>query len=243
LTELAGFRARLHQPGKILAAMMSIPDPAVASILGWSGFDVVFLDAEHGAYTLTSLQACIEAVDATAASVAVRTGPVNPGQIQQVLDLGADGVLVAHVESSAEAETVVRATRYPPEGARGLGVGRANRYGLDLVATVEEANTKIAAMAIVESARGVENAAEIATVAGLDAIVVGAGDLAVDMNVFGQTDDTRLREAIEHVAGCARAARLRIGGASGDADLAICFADTAGIADAARAAVETAHAI
>jgi 2-keto-3-deoxy-L-rhamnonate aldolase RhmA len=241
VTVLAGLRARLHEPGRVLVAMVAIPDPAVATILGWSGFDVVILDAEHGTYTLASLQAGIEAVAATPASVAVRTGPVDPTEINRVLDLGADGVLVAHVESSDDAEAVVRATRYPPDGARGLGVGRANRYGLDLVAAVDDANTRIAAMAIVESARGVENAAAIAAVRGLDAIVVGAGDLAVDLGVLGRPDDDRLRAAIEHVDACARAAGVRVGRASADADLAICFADTAGLAAAARAAIEAAR--
>jgi len=128
-------------------------------------------------------------------------------------------------------------------------VGRANRYGLDLAASIGEANSRIAAMAIIESVRGVENAAEIAAVRGLDAIVIGAGDLAAELGVFDQPSDTRLQDAIEHVAGCAREAGLRIGGAGArrppeerESELVICFNDTVGVAGAARAAIEAARA-
>jgi 4-hydroxy-2-oxoheptanedioate aldolase len=178
----------------------------------------------------------------------VRTASASHVEIQQLLDLGVDGVLVPHVTSAEEAASIVRAARYPPEGTRGMGgATRATRYGLDADTYFEGANASVVVMALIESAHGVENAAEIAAVAGLDGIVVGPGDLSADLGVVGQPDDPRLREAIDTVAARALAARLRIttwaaarSAAEHDSMLVLCFTDTFGLASAARAAV--AHA-
>jgi 2-keto-3-deoxy-L-rhamnonate aldolase RhmA len=225
---------------------MMIPEPAIASILGDSGVDFVVIDAEHGPYTLSSMRSCVEALKATPASIVVRTASANRVEIQQLLDLGVDGVLVPHIASAEEAASIVRAARYPPEGTRGMGGAvRATRYGLDAAAYFEHANASIVVMALIENARGVQNSAQIAAISGLDGIVVGPGDLSADLGVVGQPDHPKLREAIDSVFACTLAAGLRIGAPSGapsfaehESMLVYAFTDATALASAVRAALE-----
>jgi len=244
-----GLRARFHEPGPLFSALMMIPEPAIGSILGWSGLDYVMLDAEHGPYTLASLRACAEAIHATPAAVVVRTASQDAVEIQQLLDLGADGVLVPRIGSAEEAAAVVRAARYPPEGRRGVGGAvRATRYGLDALSYLGGANTSVAALAIIETRCGVANAAEIAAVPGLDGILVGPTDLSADLGVPGVLDHPPVLAAFDTVLDCALAAGLKVGGraeprsaAERESTLAYCFTDTLDVAAAAAAAVENAR--
>jgi 2-keto-3-deoxy-L-rhamnonate aldolase RhmA len=250
MSAFTGFRARMHAPGRLFLAQMLIPEPAVASILGSTGFDFVLIDAEHGPFTLSSLRTCVEALKATGTAAVVRTASHADVEIKQLLDLGIDGVLAPNVETAAQAASIVRASRYPPEGTRGVSRAvRAARYGLDGVSYVESANSGIAVMAIIESRRGVENVSEIVAVPGLDGIFVGADDLSADLGVFGRYDDVRLREAVDKVARCALDAGLKVSAPWYQPQspqergllLTHCFLDAIGLADAAAGGLSRAR--
>jgi 2-dehydro-3-deoxyglucarate aldolase/4-hydroxy-2-oxoheptanedioate aldolase len=246
MTYDGGLRGRLRAPGPVYLAQMLMPEPAVATILGNAGFDFVMVDVEHGPFTLTSLRACVEAFHGTGTPVVVRTASCGEVEIKQVLDLGVDGVMGPRVESAAEAETLVRAARYPPEGRRGVSrATRAARYGVDGVSYVETANARIAVVAIIESGAGVANVEEIVAVPGLDGIMVGGDDLSADLGLFGRSDDVRLRDAVATVVRATLAAGLRIGAGyeaqserERDQLLVHCFLDAIGLDQAARAALE-----
>jgi 2-keto-3-deoxy-L-rhamnonate aldolase RhmA len=228
---------------------MLLPEPAIASILGSSGFDYVMVDVEHGPFTLSSLRACVEAFKATSTAVVVRTASQDEVEIKQVLDLGVDGVMAPRVESAEEAAAVVSAARYPPEGRRGLSRAvRAARYGLDGISYPQGANASIVVLAIIESARGVENVDEIVAVPGLDGIMIGGDDLSADLGLFGRPDDGRLSDAIDTIVRAALRAGLRlpkIGAAAQSAGegrwLVPCFLDAMGLAGAAREALDRAR--
>lgn len=248
MTNLAfsGLRGRMHGTGPLLWAHMVIPDPAIASILGLSGVDYVMIDAEHGPFTVSSMRPCIEALRASPANVVVRTSVLNPTEINQFLDLGADGIVVPRVETASAAASIVEAARYPPEGRRGVGgIVRATQYGHEAQPYFERANSTVAVMAIIESARGVENAAEIAGVPGLDGIVLGPTDLAADLGLSRQLDHPRVRKAMEGVVASCLKVNLRVGvpteiqfALRPDSVLAYCFADAIALSGAARSAVE-----
>jgi len=240
-----GLRGRLRAPGAIYVAQMLIPEPAIASILGMCAFDFVFMDVEHGPFTLSSLRACVEAFASTPAAPVVRTASDSPTEINQLLDLGVEGVIVPKVETREQAAAIVSAARYPPEGTRGVSrVVRSARYGFDS-AYVETANSNVAVFAIVESALGVHNVEEIVAVPGLDGVFVGADDLSADLGLFGRYEDGRVRQAVDEIVAATRSAGLRICGGYGppapeEEDLTIqhCFLDAIGLASAARESLE-----
>src|SRR5918997_6207556 len=106
--ELAGLRRRLREPQPLAGAILSLPEPGLATILGGSGFDYVVVDAEHGPFSLATLRAVLEALANTSAHAIVRVAANDPTLIKQTLELGVDGIQVPSVGSAAEAAAAVR---------------------------------------------------------------------------------------------------------------------------------------
>jgi 2-keto-3-deoxy-L-rhamnonate aldolase RhmA len=248
---MEGLRARLQEPEPLCGAILSLPEPGLATLLGTAGFDYVVVDAEHGPFTLDSLRGVLEALAATGAHAIVRVAANDPTIIKQTLELGVDGIQVPGVGSAAQAAAAVRAVRYAPEGERGIGVGRSTRYGLDLPAYLHEANARTATLVMVEDADGVEAVEEIAATPGLDAIIVGPLDLSAGLGVIGETGHPRVTEAIERIVAAGREAGVPVGlgGPPGDmaklaeqgSHVTLIFFDALDIGAAARAAVQAAR--
>lgn len=245
---LSGLRARFDAPGPLFSALLSVPEPAIATILGLSGYDYVIIDVEHGPFTLTSIRACVEALANTPSSVMVRTASGSDVEIKQVLDLGVDGVQIPSVSTPDEAASAVRAARYPPEGVRGIGAGRATRYGLDTRRYLCSANASIAVVVMIEDRCGVDNAAAIAAVRGVDGIVIGPMDLSADLGVTGELSHEALTDATRKLIAGTLAAGTKVGtGCSPDQvgllaaegmTLFTCFMDTI---DLGRFATQALH--
>jgi 2-keto-3-deoxy-L-rhamnonate aldolase RhmA len=211
VTPLSGFRARLHSDDVLLAALLSVPDPGVAAIVGRSGFDFVMVDCEHGPFTLSSLRLVVEALEPTPAAIVVRPAANDPALVKQVLELGVDGVQLPTVSSAAEAEAAVSAARFAPEGRRGVGLGRWGGYGANLPGALLEANASTAVIVMIEDAAGVENAAAIAAVEGVDGIVIGPFDLSASLGVPGEPGHPLVQEALGLVVDAAVAAGVAVG--------------------------------
>jgi 4-hydroxy-2-oxoheptanedioate aldolase len=251
MVQLGGLRRRLRAPEPLIGALLSLPEPGVATILGTAGFDYVVIDAEHGPFTLESLRTVVEALGATPAHTIVRVAANDPTIIKQTLELGVDGIQVPGIGSAAEAAAAVRAVRYAPEGERGIGVGRSTRYGRDLPGYLHEANARTAALAMIEDALGVESIAEIAATPGLDAIIVGPLDLSAGLGVIGQTEHPKVIEAIERIVRAGRDAGVPVGlgGPPGrlrelvaqGSHVTLIFFDVLDLGAAARGAVQAAQ--
>ncbi len=152
-------------------------------ILAWSGFDLVCIETEHAARDVGEVASLIRAADACGVPSLVRVQDLS--EIGRVLDAGADGVVIPHVDTADDARACVEAVQYPPRGNRGLGPGRAARHGLGRNGDAGPPATVL----MIESARAVENAKEIASVDGVDALFIGPFDLASSMGVTPGTDD------------------------------------------------------
>jgi 2-keto-3-deoxy-L-rhamnonate aldolase RhmA len=250
--ELAGLRARLREPVPMAGAILSLPEPGVAAILGGAGFDYVVVDAEHGPFTLASMRAVVDALAGTGAHVVVRVAANDPTLVKQALELGVDGIQAPGVASAEEAAALVRAVRYAPEGARGIGVGRSSGYGRDVPGLLRDANARGAALAMIEDAEGVEHVEEIAATPGLDALIVGPLDLSAGLGVIGETGPEKVREAIARIVAAGRAAGVPVGLGGPPGELAalaeqgshmtLVFFDALDFTAAARAAVQAAKA-
>jgi 2-keto-3-deoxy-L-rhamnonate aldolase RhmA len=165
------------------------------------GFDFALVDMEHtpaSFETVTEMTRAVDAADGDTATVA-RVPWNDPVAIKRVLDVGVQGVMVPMVESGEEAAEFVAATRYPPEGVRGVAAARAADYGLDFEGYVERANEELVTIAQVETRAGLENVADIAAVEGLDALFLGPADLSTALGVFGEYDDETFLDAVDSV--------------------------------------------
>jgi len=174
--------------------------PAVVEMIGLCGLDFVWIDMEHSTVNFETVEHLCRAADAVGMEALVRVPDQSPAAIQRVLEAGAGIVNVPQVEDRAAAEAVVRAARFGPLGDRGFtSSSRGIRYGVrgkpkDKFAL---ANERVMVMVQIESARGVENAAEICSVPGLDVVFIGHGDLSQSLGVMGEMSNPLLIEAIE----------------------------------------------
>jgi 4-hydroxy-2-oxoheptanedioate aldolase len=189
--------------GPLVGSFVGIPHPAVVEVMAWAGFDFLCIDGEHAALGPADVEELIRAADACGIPAIVRVFQVGP-EVGHALDSGAAGVLVPRVESAAQAAAAVAAVRYPPAGSRGAGIGRAARYGRPFAEYLAEANERVLLAVQVETRAGVEAAAEIAAVPGVDLVFVGPGDLAVSLGVPMWAEEHRgAVESVLHAAGTA----------------------------------------
>ncbi len=170
-----------------------------------SGFDWLFIDMEHSALDLETVQALCLAGLASGLAPIVRVPDVT--HAARVLDVGAAGIILPHVETAAEAQALVQRSLFAPAGHRSLS-GPLHQLGLADLPTPElmrRANEETILVVMVESPLGVRNAEEIAAVPGIDVILIGSNDLAAEMGIAGALDDPRMEAAYRAViAACAR---------------------------------------
>lgn len=191
---------------------LALASATVAEAAGKAGFDWCLIDAEHGPNTLTTIAAQLQALAGTPAHPVVRVPMGEDWMLKQVLDLGAQTVVVPMVNTSEQAAQVAAAVRYPGVGSRGMGavLARASGYG-EIVDYVSSANDEIFLFVQVESAEAVENIDAIAATEGVDGIFVGPADLSADMGFVGQMDAPEVLAAIDHVYARTQAAGKVIG--------------------------------
>ena len=127
-----GLKKRWARREVTFGAWLGLSDPAVAEIMAATGFDFVFIDAEHGNHTLASLPTTLMAFNGHATVPIVRVPWNDAVTIKSVLDAGADGVIAPMIMNAEEARALTRASFYPPDGARGFGPLRASAYYRDI---------------------------------------------------------------------------------------------------------------
>jgi 4-hydroxy-2-oxoheptanedioate aldolase len=171
--------------------------PVMAEIVAGSGVDWVLIDAEHSPNGLESILAQLYAVSAYPVAPVVRVPIGEPVVIKQVLDLGAQNLLVPMVDSAEQAAELVRAIRYPTGGVRGVGasLARSSRWNR-VPAYLANASSTVSLTVQVESAASVAAVDEILAVDGVDAIFVGPADLAASMGRLGEPSSPEVVEAV-----------------------------------------------
>ncbi|MDN3310346.1 aldolase/citrate lyase family protein [Microbacterium oryzae] len=191
-------RTRLADATRPLAGMwVCSGSPLVAEICAGGDVDWLLIDMEHAPNGLPSVLAQLQAVAAYPATPVVRVASADPVLIKQVLDVGAQNLLVPMVGSAAEAREVVAAVRYPPLGRRGVGSALARSARWNRVdGYLTEADEHTALFVQVETIEAVEAAGEIAAVDGVDGVFVGPSDLAASMGLIGQQTHSDVTAAV-----------------------------------------------
>lgn len=186
--------------------------PLVAEICAGGGLDWLLIDMEHGPSGLESVLAQLQAVAAYPVTTVVRIPSHDAVTIKQVLDLGAQTLLVPMVSSAEEARSVVAAAHYPPRGSRGVGsaLARSARWNrIDDYLT--NAAQYVSVLVQIESTAGVAAAAEIAAVDGVDGVFVGPSDLAASMGLLGEQTHPEVKAAVLRTFEAVRAAGVPVG--------------------------------
>jgi len=201
-------RDRLQTLGSDLMTgpFLAVPAPMVVEIACASGPDFVCIDMEHGPISAETGENMVRATALHGIPALVRTPGVDAVAIGQALDWGAAGVLVPRVNTAADARAAVEAARFPPEGSRGAGPGRASGYGRAVLAAVERARHETIVALQIETVPAVNNLSAILAVPGVDLLFIGPGDLALGLAAAGRADE--LGTAIDTIlAACSAAGR------------------------------------
>jgi 2-keto-3-deoxy-L-rhamnonate aldolase RhmA len=185
--------------GLALGVSLTIPDPFVTEVVGGAGFDFVLIDAEHSPIAVDQLQVMLIALRSSPSTVLVRPAANDPALIGQVLDLGAEGLVVPGVDDAAACAAAVAAARYPPLGRRGFGPRRAARLDGGRPAYLARADEEVAVLVMIESAAAVAGIDAILKTPGLDGIMVGPADLAATMGHLTDLSHPDIRSAVGDV--------------------------------------------
>jgi len=197
-TPLNSFKAGLVAGQKQIGFWLALGDPLSAEICATAGFDWLLIDAEHGPNDLRSLLSQIQAVAAYSSPLVVRGPALDPVFAKQTLELGVQSLLTPMVDSPEQAAIAARAMRYPPNGMRGVGSGlaRSSRWGA-AGDYLRQADEEMCCIVQLETTRSLEQLEAIAAVPGVDALFIGAADLAADMNLLGQPSHPQVTAALD----------------------------------------------
>jgi 2-keto-3-deoxy-L-rhamnonate aldolase RhmA len=180
-----------------LGLFCNVPAIQTVEVLAPAGLDFVILDTEHSPTTLPVLHSQLAALSGTTTTAVVRLTSHDPVQIKHCLDLGLIGLMAPNVRSAEDARYLVRQTRYPPEGERGIGGGvRATGYGRDR-SYYRRANGQLCLIVQIESAEGLAQLDAIAEVDGVDCVFFGPHDLAASCGHLGEPSHPEIVRLIE----------------------------------------------
>ena len=191
------FRMLLDEGRPLIGLWQALANPYTAEICAGAGFDWLLFDGEHAPNTLQTLLAQLQAISNYRITPVARVPVGEAAIIKQYLDIGFQTLLVPMVESGAQAERIVAATRFPPLGMRGVAsaTSRASGFGVDksYLATAHE---KIFTIVQIESQAGLDAIEDIASVPGVDALFIGPADLAGSLGHLGNPGHPDVQQAI-----------------------------------------------
>ena len=205
---------------------MGLLDPISAEIGAGAGFDWVLVDAEHAPYSVRDVQTHLQAIAPYGVPALVRPAEGRTALLKQLLDVGAQTLLVPMVNTAQQARQLVRDVRYPPQGIRGLGtsMARAARWnGVDDY--LHKANDEICLIVQAETQTAMDNLSAIAAVDGVDGVFIGPADLSASMGHIGHPGHPEVIDAIEAGFKTIAAAGKAAGVLALDAALAKRYAD------------------
>lgn len=204
------FREALSSHRLMAGTFVKTPHPHVIEVLALSDLDVLVLDAEHAPFDRSALDVAILAARAGNKPVLVRTASPSAEALMQALDCGADGVIVPHIRSAAEAAEAVRLCHYGPGGRGFAGSTRAARYTTAGMAKHRQNARNVVVIAQIEDREALDELDAIAAVPGLDALFVGRADLAISLGAES-SDDRLVDEATALVCDAARNQGMPLG--------------------------------
>ncbi len=187
---IPSLRQRLRRGETVIGSWINSGSPIIAELMAACGFDFLCVDVEHSAVDLPQTQQLFQAIRSGHPDCAamVRLHGVDYALVKRYLDAGASGVVAPLVRTREEAMLLVEATKYPPQGLRGVGFCRANAYGMRLADECARANDEILLVVQIEHIEAVRNIDAILSVPGIDSAFIGPYDLTASMGITGQFD-------------------------------------------------------
>jgi len=196
------FKQAISSGNLQLGLWQALANPYTAEVCAGAGFDWLLLDGEHAPNHLPLLLQQLQAIAAYPVEPVIRIPVADATMVKQVLDIGARSLLVPMIGSADQADLIVRATRYPPHGFRGIGsaIARASRWNR-IDGYLHNASNDICLLLQVETEEGLNNLEAIAGVDGVDGIFLGPSDLSASLGYLGNPMHPVVLGAMEKAIG------------------------------------------
>jgi 2-keto-3-deoxy-L-rhamnonate aldolase RhmA len=210
----------LEAGGTVLGMMCAeFSTTGISRVVDAAAADFVLFDMEHTGWSIETIKGLLAASRGSRCTPLVRVSTLERHLISRPLDLGALGVMVPMVESAEQARRIVDLARFPPQGSRGVGVYYPDEIeSTGLPDTLEHMNANQFLIAQIETVAGVEHAAEIIAVDGIDILWIGHFDLTTSLGVPGQFGHPLHVEAVDRVFAAANAVGKPVGTMANDVD-------------------------
>ena len=191
------FKQAIREGRPQIGLWSSLCSNVAAEVIAGAGFDWILVDTEHAPNELPMVFSQLQALVAGSAAAVVRPAWNDMVLMKRLLDIGVQNLLVPYVQTPEEARAAVAATRYPPQGVRGVAVNhRGNRFGRvkDYYKRIGE---EICVLVQIETRLALQNLEAIAAVEGIDGLFIGPSDLAAAFGRVGESGHPEVRAAID----------------------------------------------
>ncbi|RYE82550.1 MAG: 4-hydroxy-2-oxoheptanedioate aldolase, partial [Hyphomicrobiales bacterium] len=193
-----GFKTALLAGQAQIGLWLGLANAYTAEVAAGAGFDWLVVDGEHGPNDIPLILAQLQAIAAAGGRPVVRAVSDETWIIKQLLDIGAQTILVPMVETAEQAARLARAMRYPPGGMRGVGAALARASAFNRIPDyLHTANEQVCLLVQLETRAGLEQLEAIAAVEGVDGVFIGPADLAADLGHLGRPGAPEVQAVIE----------------------------------------------
>jgi len=194
-----GLKKRLKKKELTIGSWLQIGSPIAAEIMVQAGFDWLVVDMEHSSIGIDQAQLLIQTIELAGSVPLVRLSSNDPVLIRRVMDAGSHGIIVPNVSSADDAVSAIKAVRYPPEGTRGVGLWRAQKYGFDFEKYKKWQESESIVIVQIEHIDGVNNLEAILTTKGIDGFIVGPYDLSASLGIPGEFEHADFKAALRKI--------------------------------------------
>jgi 2-keto-3-deoxy-L-rhamnonate aldolase RhmA len=192
-------KEKLRNKEVTLGSWITLGNTAIAEIMAKADFDWLVVDLEHSVISIDVAGELIRTIDLCGVAPLVRLTSNDPNQIKRVMDAGAHGIVVPMVNHPDEAALAVAATRYAPAGSRGVGLARAQGYGVNFNDYLQWQNDGPVVIVQIEHKDAIERLDDILAVPGVDGFIIGPYDLSCSMGIPGQFEQPEFIRAMTHI--------------------------------------------
>lgn len=192
-------KQKLKNKELTIGSWVTIGHPSVVEVMANAGFEWLVIDIEHTSIDLTMVQILISTIQSKGLKALIRVSKNEEVVIKRVLDMGADGIIVPMITNADDAQKAVDYAKYPPIGKRGVGLFRAQNYGLSFNEYKKWVNDELVIIAQVEHYLAAENIESIITTEGIDGIIIGPYDLSGSLGYPGEYNRSEVKEAINKI--------------------------------------------
>jgi 2-keto-3-deoxy-L-rhamnonate aldolase RhmA len=196
----SNLKEKLQNQELTIGSWITLAHPAVAEIMSNAGFDWLTIDLEHSVISLREMEELVRIIDLSGVTPLVRLTSNDSNQIKRVMDAGSHGIIVPMVKTAEEAKNAIDAVRYPVRGKRGIGLARAQGYGVTFNDYLKWQEERSIVIVQIEHIDAVNNIEEILSVEGVDGYIIGPYDLSGSMGIPGEFNHKNLLNAMEHVS-------------------------------------------